>query len=57
MLAKERVAIYEDDFREDLSERMAAVGADLMLKVLRDLERYDKAKTKQGEEGVTYGKK
>lgn len=55
VLAARRVPIPRDVMRPELLATMASVGADLMLEVLRDLDRFEADKWPQGEEGATYG--
>ncbi len=53
----ERVAIAPDMTAGDLHDRLARLGADLMLRALGALERGSLALTPQGGEGVTYAGK
>ena len=56
VLAQENVGIHSDETRAELSARLAEKGAELMVKVVRDLETYKQNLKEQSEEGVTYGK-
>jgi methionyl-tRNA formyltransferase len=53
----ERVAIGEDDTTGDLHDRLARVGADLMVRALAALERGSLNLTPQPQAGVTYAAK
>jgi methionyl-tRNA formyltransferase len=53
----ERVAIGEDDTTGDLHDRLARVGADLMVRALAALERGSLTFTPQPEAGVSYASK
>ena len=55
VLATCAIPVPDDVFREELSALIAAEGADLMVKVLRDLDAFEESKRPQGEDGVTYG--
>jgi methionyl-tRNA formyltransferase len=53
----ERVAIGPDDTAGDLHDRLAPLGADLMVRALAALERGSLVETPQPEAGVTYAAK
>ena len=54
MLARESVSIGCDQSREELSEVMANVGAELMVKVLKDIDLYRLNSLPQDKSEVTY---
>ena len=56
MLAVERVEIGPDETRLDLEKRLAVIGANLMITVIQDLNKFRKNSLTQNEENVTYGK-
>lgn len=56
VLAQESITIDRDTSRQDLSRQLAVVGARLMVEVLDDLDEFERKKTPQALEGVTYGK-
>ena len=53
----ERVAIGVDETAGEVHDRLARIGADLMLRALAALERGTLSFTPQGEEGLTYADK
>jgi methionyl-tRNA formyltransferase len=53
----ERVTIGADETAQDLAERLAPLGADLVLRALDELERGSLAFASQPSEGVTYAEK
>ncbi|HEY2355990.1 MAG TPA: methionyl-tRNA formyltransferase [Phenylobacterium sp.] len=57
VLASETVRIGPLDTTGTLHDRMAAVGADLLVRTLTDIQRGAAAARPQAEEGVTYAKK
>lgn len=54
MLAAQKCDIGPDETRQELSEKMSHIGADLMLKVLQDLDSYSEHARSQGDQGVSY---
>jgi methionyl-tRNA formyltransferase len=54
ILASRSVTVGEDERRPELTQRMAEAGAQLLITVLRDLERYEAEGRPQPKEGVTY---
>ena len=56
VLAVARCRIEPDELRPELESRLAKIGADLMLQVIKDMEFYRSKIEPQSEEQVTYGK-
>jgi methionyl-tRNA formyltransferase len=54
IVATESVSIGEDELRPELTQRMAEVGAKLLLSVLRDLDTFEAKSQPQPQEGVSY---
>lgn len=57
ILASAETPIRDDDTAATLHDRLAAMGAPLMVEALRQLERGEARETPQAEEGVTYAHK
>jgi methionyl-tRNA formyltransferase len=57
MMLIERVAIQDSDTTGSLHDKLAALGASMIVEALRRMERGDLPATKQPEEGVTYAAK
>ena len=55
VLAKEEVEIHSDMYREELSAQLSNIGANLIIKVLRDLDSYKANSVSQSNDGVTKG--
>ena len=55
ILSVKRCQIDPDELRPELETRLARIGADLMLEVIKDLDRYRLESKSQSDEGVTYG--
>ena len=56
VLAVARCRIEPDELRPELESKLAKIGADLMLQVIKDMEFYRSNIEPQSEEQVTYGK-
>ncbi len=57
VLASAETTIEFDDNASTLHDRLAAIGAPLLVRALEQIERGDAAETPQAEEGVTYAHK
>jgi methionyl-tRNA formyltransferase len=57
MLAMRGIDIADDDSTASLHDRLAALGADMIVEILRRMESGDLAATPQPESGVTYAAK
>jgi len=57
VLAQKKLAIPPACMRQELSHKLAEIGAELIMEVLRDLNHFEAKKWEQNEEGVTQGKK
>ena len=57
ILATEECSIEPDETSKDLSVKMANIGSNLLLKVLKDLPVYTTSKKSQPIEGITYAPK
>ena len=55
VLAQQSIQIEPDEFHCQLSHKMAQIGADLMIRVLRDLDKYDREKVLQDDSQATSG--
>lgn len=56
VLATQTVGIRPDVRREELSSELAACGADLMIRVLQDLDHFREGSWVQDDRLATYGK-
>ena len=54
VLAKQSIDIGCDQTKEELTNILATIGAELMVRVLQDLESYRASSISQSEEGITY---
>ena len=56
VLAQRAIDIHTEQTREELTDAMAATGAELMLEVIENLDRYWESALEQDDKLVTYGK-
>eukprot|EP00095_Tigriopus_kingsejongensis_P007565 maker-scaffold369_size193746-snap-gene-0.35 protein:Tk07565 transcript:maker-scaffold369_size193746-snap-gene-0.35-mRNA-1 annotation:"methionyl-trna mitochondrial-like" len=54
VLAVDKCSILPDETRQELTQKLGPIGAELMVKVLEDLESYQARKQPQSEAGITY---
>ena len=55
MLAVQECPIGYDEFRPQLSKKLAMIGANLMVDVIKDLEKYENFGKCQASEGIYNG--